>query len=93
MSRAATGSLQNRLHPSFEAQTQQNPPYVALGGFEAQITNLSWAPHLVHVLHDQMCVPPVLDHAGNMVHSTTSSHECVSQVSVTTASHPAALVH
>jgi hypothetical protein len=63
---------------SFEAQNQQNPPSVALGGFEAQTTKpiVSTAPHAV--LHDQTRVPPVLDHAGNTVHSTTSSHKCVS---------------
>jgi hypothetical protein len=43
--------------------------------------NLSWAPHLGHVLHDQTCVLPVLDHADNTVHSTTSSHKCVLGVS------------
>jgi hypothetical protein len=34
------------------------------------------------------CVPPVLDHTGNMARSVMSSHECVSQVSATMASHP-----
>jgi hypothetical protein len=35
------------LLPSFEAQTQQNPPFVALGGFEGQIIEptVSIAPH------------------------------------------------
>jgi hypothetical protein len=47
----------------------------------------------MHVLHDQTCVLPVLDHVGNTVHSTTSSRECVSQVSATTVGHPDALVH
>jgi hypothetical protein len=46
----------------------------------------------VRVLHDQTCIPPVLDYAGNTVHSTMSSCECMSQVSATAASHPAALV-
>jgi hypothetical protein len=51
--RAATGSLRNHHRfppepppPSFEAQTQQNPSSVALGGFEAQTTKpvVSTAP-------------------------------------------------
>jgi hypothetical protein len=61
-------------------------------GCDTKPPNLPWAPHLVHVLHDQTCVPPVLDHADNMVHSTTSSHKCVSQVSATAVGHLAALI-
>jgi hypothetical protein len=52
--------------------------------------NPLWVLHHVRVLHDQTRVSPFLDHADNTVHFTMSSCECVSQVSATTDSHPAA---
>jgi hypothetical protein len=90
-------TCRNRLPPelpplSFEAQTQQNPPTVVLGGFEAQTSKPTVSTNLVHVLHDQTRVLPVLDHASKMVHFTTSSRECMSQVLATTAGHLTALV-
>jgi hypothetical protein len=58
----------------------------------AELWGPNSAPHLIHVLHDQTHALPVIDHASNMVHFTTSSHKCVSQVSATAVGHLTALI-
>ena len=98
--RAATGSLRNHHRfppepppPSFEAQTQQNPSSVALGGFEAQTTKpvVSTAPRACPPRSDACPTSPRPRRQHG--HSTTSSHKCVSQVSTTAVGHLAALIH
>jgi hypothetical protein len=85
--RAATGSLQNcrrDLGPN-----SANPTICGVGWF--------WDPnhqipprvsYHVCVMHDQTHVLPVLDRAGNTIHSAISLHECVPRVSASTIGHP-----
>jgi hypothetical protein len=52
---------------SFEAQTQWNPPFVALGGFEAQPP---WVAYLIASPMSYTRVLPVHDCVSNMILST-----------------------
>jgi hypothetical protein len=67
--------------PSFEAQTQQKPPSVVLGGFEIQTTKpaVSTAPCARPSRSDTCPASP--RPCRQHVHSTTSSHKCVPGVS------------
>jgi hypothetical protein len=88
---AATGSL-GTAPLSFEAQTQQNPPSLALGGFEAQTTKpaVSTAPRARPPRSDACPTSPRLRWQHS--HSTMSLRKCMSQVSATAAGHLAALI-
>jgi hypothetical protein len=84
---------QKLLPPSFEVKLRRKPVDRSVGWFfEDQPPN----HHEYHTtcvsLMSWTCAPLVPDHAGNTVRSATSSRECMSQVSATTASHPATLV-
>jgi hypothetical protein len=90
--RVASVSHWNRHHRVLRLNSIENPSYVVLSGFSRSNhqTTVSIAPRLCSTFWTR--VPLVLDRVNNTTRSATSSRECVSQVSATTASHPVTLV-
>jgi hypothetical protein len=71
----------------------ENPPFVALGSFEAKPPNRREYRIVYASPTSGTHVMPVLECVGNTTRSVTFSRECVSQVLATTASHSVAPVH